>query len=180
MGCSISRSHKSCYTSCRPIARTRWRRTPVRWGPRRLPPAPPSIRRPGSLKYNSALWPGKTPGPSPPLRGTPDLAPVRGSGRVPVPPAARTPARSLRCLRDLAGSLSWNCPQSRWSAGLRPGELPDGPWQLATPGGPKPPRPQAVCAQPRWLSGPFLFCASAQSPALTRPLLVSGANGGAL
>ncbi len=40
-------------------------------GPRRLPPTPPSIRRPGSLKYNSALWPRKTPGPSPPLLGNP-------------------------------------------------------------------------------------------------------------
>ena len=68
MGCSISRSHKSCYAQSRPTDRTRWRRTPVRWGPRRLPPTPPSIHRPGSLDITASCGQGKLRDRSPPLR----------------------------------------------------------------------------------------------------------------
>jgi hypothetical protein len=63
VGCSISRRHKSCYAQSRPTDRTRCRRTPVRWEPRRLPPSPPfagaPIRRPGSLDITASCGQGK-------------------------------------------------------------------------------------------------------------------------
>jgi hypothetical protein len=109
VGCSISRRHKSCYAQSRPRHRTRCRRTPVRWGPRRLPPAPPSTRRPGSLDITAPCGQGKLRVRHRPCDEPPDLAPVRGKGRVLGPPAARTPrlppGRALRRLRRFAGGV---------------------------------------------------------------------------
>ena len=101
VGCSISRRHKSCYAQSRPRHRTRCRRTPVRRGPRRLPPTPPSICRPGSLDITAPCGQGKLRDRHRPCDVPPDLAPVRGRGRV---PARRQPARhgSRRAERSAA------------------------------------------------------------------------------
>jgi hypothetical protein len=81
VGCFISRRHKSCYAQSRPRHRTRCRRTPVRWGPRRLPP---SSRRPGSLDITASCGQGKLRDRHRPCDEPPDLALVRGRGRCPA------------------------------------------------------------------------------------------------
>ena len=59
------------------------------------------------IGHNSVLWPGKTPGPSPPLRCATGPRARPGQGPCAGPPAARTPrlppGRALRRLRRFAG-----------------------------------------------------------------------------
>src|SRR5690606_3385350 len=96
-----------CYAQSRPRHRTRCRRTPVRWGPRRLPPTPPSTCRPGSLDITASCGQGRLRDRHSPCYESPDLALVRGRGRVPGPPAARTPRlppdQSSAAFGDLRG-----------------------------------------------------------------------------